>query len=128
MRVDKPVQICNELIPTDDELRCTLYKQKLRCKLGFHKYKFKEQDYIYDIYYCILCGKEHIEINCSPRTIWGIRMKFVRQGKDVYRIFPESDEEQKQLEESLGWKEKGTLMEIICQLKGYGTKGKDEVS
>lgn len=55
-------------------------------------------------------------------------MKFVRQGNDIYRIFPESDEEQSQLEESLGWTDKGTLMEIICQLKGYGVKSEDELS
>ena len=48
-------------------------------------------------------------------------MIFVRQN-DILRIFPESDEDQKQLEDSIGWKEKGTLMEIVCKLKGYGTE------
>ena len=47
-------------------------------------------------------------------------MIFIRQKDDIFRILPETDEEQKQLETALGWKNPNTLMEIICKLKGYG--------
>jgi len=49
-------------------------------------------------------------------------MKVVRVTKDSIVIEPESEDEQSYLEKSLGWKEKGTLEEILAELKGYKVK------